>query len=80
MAVNLFHRVLIGAMPYVPESVVWRFSKRYIAGNNIQDAFEVVRALNNSGCSATTMRVGTGDVHIRCHPVVVVSHALFCRQ
>lgn len=53
MAVNLFHRVLIGAMPYVPESVVWRFSKRYIAGKNIQDAFEVVRALNSAGCSAT---------------------------
>lgn len=53
MAVNLLHRVLIGAMPYMPESVVWRFSKRYIAGKNIDDAYEVVRALNNSGCSAT---------------------------
>jgi len=53
MAVNLFHRVLIGAMPYVPEAVVWRFSKRYIAGKNIQDAYEAVRALNSAGCSAT---------------------------
>lgn len=53
MAVTIFHRVLIGAMQYVPESVVWRFSKRYIAGKNIQDAFQVVRALNSSGCSAT---------------------------
>lgn len=53
MAVSIFHRVLIGAMQYVPESVVWHFSKRYIAGKNIQDAFQVVRALNSSGCSAT---------------------------
>lgn len=53
MAVNIFHRVLIGAMQYVPESVVWRFSKRYIAGKNIKDAYQVVRALNSSGCSAT---------------------------
>lgn len=53
MAVNIFHRLLIGAMQYVPESVAWRFSKRYIAGKNIQDAYQVVRALNSSGCSAT---------------------------
>ena len=56
MAENGFHRALIGAMQYVPEIVVWRFSKRYIAGKKIQDAYQVVRALNSSGCSATIGR------------------------
>ena len=53
MAANLFHRVLIGAMQHLPEPVAWRFSKRYIAGNYLQDAFETVRKLNELGCSAT---------------------------
>jgi len=49
----MFHRTLIGAMQFMPESLVWRFSKRYIAGKSLQDAFETVRALNVMGCSAT---------------------------
>jgi proline dehydrogenase len=53
VAVNPFHRILIGAMQYVPEPVAWRFSKRYIAGKSLQDALETVRTLNDSGCSAT---------------------------
>lgn len=53
MAVTIFHRALIGAMQYVPESVVWRFSKRYIAGKDLRDTYRTVRALNSSGCSAT---------------------------
>jgi proline dehydrogenase len=53
MAANIFQRVLIGAMQYVPEPVAWRFSKRYIAGKDLQDAIKSVRTLNNLGCSAT---------------------------
>lgn len=53
MAVNIFHRALIGAMEFAPESLVWRFSKRYIAGKSLQEAFDTVRTLNGTGCSAT---------------------------
>lgn len=50
---SIFHRALIGSMRFVPEPVVWRFSKRYIAGKNLQDAYQTVRTLNREGCSAT---------------------------
>jgi proline dehydrogenase len=53
VAANILHRALIGAMQFVPEPVVWRISKRYIAGKNLQDAYRVVRELNRAGCSAT---------------------------
>ena len=53
MAANIFHRILIGALQYVPEPLVWRFSKRYIAGKDLQDALKIVRTLNNLGCMAT---------------------------
>jgi len=40
-------------MPYVPRSLIWRFSRRYIAGTSIEDAYRVVSAMNATGCSAT---------------------------
>lgn len=53
VATNMFHRVLVSAMRFMPEPFVWRFSKRYIAGKNLQDAYQTVRALNETGCTAT---------------------------
>ena len=68
MAANIFHRVLIGAMQYVPETVAWRFSKRYIAGKDLQEAIKSVRTLNNLGCSATIDVLGedsTSDERVK---------------
>lgn len=53
MPVSLFHRAVVGAMPYVPRRLVWRFSRRYIAGTDLQDACHTVRQMNEEGCSAT---------------------------
>lgn len=58
MAANIFHRALIGAMQHVPESVVWRFSKRYIAGKSLQDAYDTIGDLNGAGCKATIDLLG----------------------
>ena len=53
MAENLFHRLLIAPLPYVPKPIVWRFSQRYVAGIDVDDAIDVVARLNAMGCSAT---------------------------
>ena len=53
MTANLFHKAIIGTMPYLPRSLVWRFSRRYIAGTRLADAYRVVRALNKIGCAGT---------------------------
>jgi proline dehydrogenase len=53
MSANLFHQVVAGAMPYMPRSLIWRFSRRYIAGTRLQDAYRTVGEMNASGCSAT---------------------------
>lgn len=50
---ELLHRVMLGTMPYVPRAVIWRISRRYIAGTTLQDALRVAQELNASGCSAT---------------------------
>ncbi|MDH4049336.1 MAG: proline dehydrogenase family protein [Gammaproteobacteria bacterium] len=53
MPADFFDRALVGAMPWVPRPLIWRFSQRYIAGTTLRDAFEVVRELNAAGCTAT---------------------------
>lgn len=53
MLAEKFNHALLAAMRYVPRPLIWRFSRRYIAGVHLADAFRVVRALNATGCSAT---------------------------
>jgi proline dehydrogenase len=53
MAVALVNRAIAAAMPLVPRPLVWRFSRRYIAGVDLEDAYRAVRELNASDCSAT---------------------------
>ena len=53
MAATRIQEALIAAMRYVPRSLIWRFSRRYIAGTHLTDARRTVRELNASGCSAT---------------------------
>lgn len=53
MAVGLFNRAIAAAMPFVPKPLVWRFSRRYIAGVDLDDAYGTVSELNASGCTAT---------------------------
>lgn len=40
-------------MPYVPRALIWRFSRRYIAGITLQDACDTAADMNATGCSAT---------------------------
>ena len=53
MPVGLFNRAVVAAMPFVPRPLVWRFSRRYIAGVGLDDAYRTVSELNAADCSAT---------------------------
>ncbi len=64
MSVNLFHRLLIAPIPYLPKSVVWQLSRRYIAGTDLNSAYETVRALNAAGCSATVDVLGEDSTEV----------------
>jgi len=58
MTANPFQKALIGAMPYLPQALIWRFSRRYIAGTRLEDAYRAVRRLNDIGCSGTIDLLG----------------------
>jgi proline dehydrogenase len=47
------NRLIVAAMPLVPQPIVRRIASRYVAGETLDDALETVRALNAEGCMAT---------------------------
>ena len=50
---SFFNNLIVSAVQIMPRSVVGFFSKRYIAGENIEDAIRVTRELNRQGIYAT---------------------------
>jgi len=51
--VSVFHSLLVKSVQAMPESVVWLFSKKYIAGKTLQSAVDTVKELNSKGIHAT---------------------------
>ena len=64
MSVGLFNRAVVAAMPFVPRPLVWRFSRRYIAGVDLGDAYRTVKELNASDCSATIDVLGEDSTNL----------------
>ncbi|MFN0060117.1 MAG: proline dehydrogenase family protein [Planctomycetota bacterium] len=50
---QIFNRAVVSVLPWVPKPMVWRVSRRYIAGEALADALGLVAALNAKGMSAT---------------------------
>ena len=55
---KLLHRLLVAPLPYIPQSIVWPLSRRYVAGTTISDAFDTVRQLDDVGCLSTVDVLG----------------------
>jgi proline dehydrogenase len=51
--VSFFNNLIVSAVQLMPKSVVGFFSKKYIAGEDIEDAIKVTRELNRQGIYAT---------------------------
>jgi len=51
--VSIFHDLLVKTVKLMPESIVWIFSKKYIAGKTLQSAVDTVKELNSKGILAT---------------------------
>ena len=49
----MFNKLIAGLLPYIPKSLVWIFSKRYIAGITIEDAIQASKDLNKEGIKVT---------------------------
>jgi proline dehydrogenase len=49
----MFNELIVKTLPLVPKALVRRFASRYVAGEALAEALEVVERLNAEGCMAT---------------------------
>ncbi|WP_372773527.1 proline dehydrogenase family protein [Mangrovibacterium sp.] len=54
----MINRLIAQVLPYMPEKLIWQFSKRYIAGETIDSGIEVSRKLNDDGIDVTIDLLG----------------------
>lgn len=54
----MFNKILANALPYMPKKLIWIFSKRYIAGETIEDGLKASRELNRQGIDVTVDLLG----------------------
>ena len=54
----MFNKIITLMIPFMPKKLVWVFSKKYIAGETIDDAIEISRKLNESGIKITIDLLG----------------------
>jgi proline dehydrogenase len=54
----MFQKLIAGLLPYMPKKLVWIFSRKYIAGETIEDAIRVSKELNSQGIKVTIDLLG----------------------
>lgn len=54
----MLNKLVAGTLPYVPKKVVWVFSKRYVAGESINDALAISKQINEKGMLVTVDLLG----------------------
>lgn len=55
---GIIDKAIAGSVTVIPRPIVKRISSRYIAGERLEDAVEVIQALNERGCVATVDVLG----------------------
>jgi proline dehydrogenase len=54
----MLNKLIASTLPYMPKKLVWIFSKRYIAGETIEEAIAASKELNNEGIKVTVDLLG----------------------
>ncbi|MCT4616304.1 MAG: proline dehydrogenase family protein [Marinifilaceae bacterium] len=54
----MFNKLIAAMLPYMPKSLIWLFSKNYIAGETIEDAIKAAKKLNDQGIMVTVDLLG----------------------
>jgi proline dehydrogenase len=54
----MLNKIIAEILPYMPQKLIWIFSKRYIAGQTIEDGLKVCRDLNAQGIEVTVDLLG----------------------
>ncbi|PIE66524.1 MAG: proline dehydrogenase [Desulfobacterales bacterium] len=49
----MFHQLIANVLPHLPQSFVWKFSKEYVAGQNVEEAISNAKVLNEQSIETT---------------------------
>ena len=60
----MINRLIAAVLPYRPKQLVWLVSKKYIAGETIDDAIRVSKELNARGMTVTIDLLGEFITHL----------------
>ena len=55
---TMFNKLISRLLPFIPKKLVWLFSRKYIAGETIDDAIRVCQELNGAGMMITIDLLG----------------------
>ncbi len=62
---SIINKAIASVIPYCPKKFIWAFSKKYIAGVNVQDAIRVAQNLNELGVEVTVDLLGEFVINIQ---------------
>jgi len=54
----MINKLIANTLPYMPKKLIWMFSKRYIAGETLEDGIRASKQLNNEGIEVTIDLLG----------------------
>jgi len=54
----MFNKLIASILPYMPQKLVWVFSKKYIAGKTLDSAIAISKELNDKGAMVTIDLLG----------------------
>lgn len=54
----MINKLIANMLPFMPKKLIWIFSKRYIAGETIEDGLRAAKELNNQGIEVTIDLLG----------------------
>lgn len=60
----MFNKLITKILPFMPRKLVWIFSRKYIAGETLDDAVRVCRELNRDGIMVTIDLLGEFITHL----------------
>lgn len=60
----MFNKLITLILPFMPRKLVWIFSRKYIAGETLDDAVRVCRELNRNGIMITIDLLGEFITHL----------------
>lgn len=61
----MLNKLIANSLPYLPKKLIWIFSKRYIAGETIEEGLAACRELNKQGIEVTVDLLGEFIATIR---------------